>query len=373
MQAFRPGRATSELACRSLRGGVERVAEIAAAWRELGKGGAASAPFFQPEWIEAYLRAFEPGATLRIVVAEREGRLAGVLPLVEELRFVDGLPLRRLRGAAGVHSARFDLVAPGRPGAWDEEALFAIWSHLRGEGGWDVLEARDVPEGGAFERLQRFAEADGFYVGAWEAMRTPWFSLPRDGEALLGSLDSKFRANLRRRMRRLRERGEVRLRRWENADPEAIERFYRLEESGWKGARGSAIACSEETRAFYDAAARWAASRGIFVLYALELDGEPVAMHWGLQHGDTYYLPKPAFDERLSTCSPGQLLLWEVAEDLIARGVERFDFLGPWMDWKGEWTRKVQTHSFLYVYRPGLRGWLAHALKFRVRPLLGRR
>ena len=43
--------------------------------------------------------------------------------------------------------------------------------------------------------------------------------------------------------------GAVRLIRLERAEPEVLERFYRLEAAGWKAARGTAIACDARTRA----------------------------------------------------------------------------------------------------------------------------
>ncbi|AKU90660.1 GNAT family N-acetyltransferase [Vulgatibacter incomptus] len=362
-----PGRGTGSMPIvQSMVGGLELLERVEPEWRALCDEGPCAAPFFRPEWIAAYLRAFEPSATLRLVVATDAGRLRAVLPLVAERSRLRGFPVRKLRSAAGVHSCRFDLVhGAGDFRPWAD----AIWSHLCETGGWDVIELRDVPAGGAVERLLEAASTAGYPVGRWESMRTPYVELPGRGgsfEAVLGRTRSHFRANLRRRMKRLAEKGRVQLNRFEDADPRVLQRFYALEKIGWKGDRGTAIDCDGATRAFYDRAASWAASRGMLAIYELELDGAPVAMHFGLSDGRRYYLPKPAFDPAHEACSPGQLLMHEVLRDCTERGLEELDFLGPPMPWKADWTDSFRPHAWCYFFRRGPLGLALHAAKFRV-------
>jgi CelD/BcsL family acetyltransferase involved in cellulose biosynthesis len=57
-----------------------------------------------------------------------------------------------------------------------------------------------------------------------------------------------------------------------------------------------------------------------------------------------------------------------VLRDCIARGLAEFDFLGPAMTWKRDWTDRVRRHDWLYVFR-GARGRLLHSLKFRIGPM----
>ncbi len=351
----------------SVQGGVEILEALAPPWRALCDEGRCTDPFYRPEWIAAHLRAFEPGAKLRVVVVREDGRPRLILPLVEERATLRGFPIRRLRAAAGVHSCRFDLICgAGDPGPWVD----ALWSHLRQTGGWDVIELRDVPAGGAAERLLEAATASRHPTGTWESMRTPYVTLPagsdRTIEEVLRSRSAHFRANLRRRMRRLEERGSVRLRRIEHADRDALDRFYELEREGWKGARGTAIACDDRTLRFYDEVAAWAAQVGLLSLYSLEVGDRPIAMHYGLATGGRYLLPKPAFDPAWSACSPGQLILHEVLRDCLDRGFGELDFLGPWMEWKADWTDDVRPHAWCYVFRRGPLGAALHAAKFGI-------
>lgn len=355
----------------SIVGGPDAIIAVEAEWRRLLGAATRDEPFLHPAWIRIHLESFEPDAHVRLVCVRRAGRLVGILPLVEEEARWKGFPYRRLRSASGVHSCRFDLLAEEGE---EEAAAEAIFEHLRALPGWDVIEIHDVPAGGSAERLLSRADAAGFHVGTWESMRTPYVVLPASGgvEALHGRLSSKFRANLRRRRKRLAEGGAISFRRTERADPAWLERFYRLEASGWKGRRGTAIAADPRTRAFYDRIAAHAEAEGMLAFYSLERDGEPVAMHFGLVHGGRYFLPKPAYDEAFASCSPGQLLMEDVLTDCIDRGLEVFDFLGPCMDWKLDWTDRVLPHRWCFIHRPNARGRALYLARRRLGPWLAR-
>jgi CelD/BcsL family acetyltransferase involved in cellulose biosynthesis len=92
-------------------------------------------------------------------------------------------------------------------------------------------------------------------------------------------------------------------------------------------------------------------------------------MHFAFTYRGTYAIAKPAYDEALAPCSPGQLLLREVLSECEERGLRELDFLGPDMPWKRDWAPAHRPHDWLYVYRPGLIGTALHTLKHGLRPL----
>ncbi len=344
------------------REGRAAFAALRGEWNALLASGPADIPFARHEWIAAWLEAFAPCARLRIFVArDVRGRAAGMAPLVEERRF----GLRRLAAPGNDHSCRVEWVlGPDVPGA-----LEALWAHLRDRVPWDLILLRDLRRDGPTARLADLAAADGHPRGRWESMRSPYLTL--GSQPIASRLDAKFKANLRRRLRRLLDRGAVAVERVDGPEGAAgfLERFLVLESAGWKGRRGTAIAGDPRLVSFYTAIARSAADGGWLALRALEVGGRPAAMHFGLAYRGTYYLPKPAYDETLSPCSPGQLLFAEVAAECEARGLREVDFLGPDMDWKRDWAPRHRPHDWLYIYRPGLQGRMLWAARHRVRPL----
>lgn len=345
--------------------GPEALSRHAAEWDALVRASPLGAPFALSGWTRVWCEAFAPGHPLRILRASRGGRAVGFAPFIERRGRLARCPVRVWQSPSNEHSQRTDWALEAPPGA----AMDALWRALR-EQPWELLLLKDIVTGGAVDAcLGQAAERDGFLVARWPALESPWLPvLPT--EALERRLDAKFRANLRRRARQLAKQGEVRLERVEGGArlAEALEAGFRVEASGWKGARGTAMASQPETRQFYTALARLAADEGWLALYSLSVDGRPIAFHFGLQYGGTYFLLKPGYDESLSACSPGQLLVREVLGDLADRSAREFDFLGPRMDWKLDWTRQLRPHCWLFILRPSLKGRLLHAARFQYGP-----
>jgi len=322
--------------------------------------------FLRHAFLRIWLDNFAPRARLRVLLArDGGGTLQAALPLIEQRQRLCGVPVNALVSASNPHSCRFDLLA--RDGAAASSAFF---QHLAADDRWDVLRVGDIPEGGNGWRLLDCFRRDGWPTGTWESLRSPYVPLPSRWEELVSGLSSKLRQNLRRRRRKLEEKGKVTFERCSGGeDLEArLESGYALESSGWKGRRGTAIALSPATRGFYTELARWAARENVLALRFLCAGGRPVAFHYALAAGDRYFLLKPGYDESLGDCSPGQLLMEEALKDCVSAGLRELDFLGPDMVWKRDWTESVRPHAWLYAFRRSRLGRALCAAKFRWLP-----
>lgn len=314
---------------------------------------------------------FAPTGTLRVLTQRTpDGCLTAVLPLLLRHTRIYGIPVRELSAMANVHSGRFDLLAEN-PTLASREFLGLL---LR-LADWDVLRLIDVPQAGAAEALLEAATLTGLRIGRWSSMDSPYIPLPTSWREMEPALNRHFRANMRRRWRRLSEKGKVSTDLFDGGDDavmkERLEEGLQLEAKGWKGLGGTAICQASDTLGFYTALARHAAREGWLRLWCLRLDGRLIAFQYGLQDGSRYLLLKPAYDEELREIGPGHLLVEEVLKDCMARGLREFDFLGPDMPWKRDWTRKSRPHAWLYIFR-GPRGQLIYWLKFRMAPLVKR-
>jgi CelD/BcsL family acetyltransferase involved in cellulose biosynthesis len=343
--------------------GAGGFARLRGEWDSLLARGPRDEPYHRHAYLAAWLDAFALEAPLRVLVArDRLGEAVGMAPLLEERR----TGRVALVAPANDHSPRVEwILGEDAPGA-----VAALWSHLRDRLRWDVLVLRDVVRDGPTSTLlEEQARRDRHAVGRWHSLDMPY--LPLGPEPREAAVSTKFLANLRRRMRRLEEQGAVSYRRVEGGDEVEpfLEQFFALEAAGWKGRQGTAIASDERIAFYYRGVAAAAAREGWLALRALELDGRPVAMHFGLRYRGVYSLPKPAYDEALGACSPGQLLFREVIAESEAAGLREIDFLGPDMPWKRDWVPSFRPHDWLYVYRPGLTGAALHTVKHRLKPL----
>ena len=299
----------------------------------------ADEPFYRHEFLRIWKDDFAPEARSRVLTLRDDaGRLTAALPLMAERAPFYGVPARQLSATANAHSCRFDMLA-----RQPQEAAEAFLSHLRGDKSWDVLRLTDIPEGGAGWALYEAAKARGLPVGTWESLQSPYIPLSGTWEEFQAKLPSKFKANCRRRRRKLEEKGQVTFERVEGGLGPGRQARGRLplEASGWKGQRGTAMAQDKQHPWLLLGAGAHGGYSGRLALYFLRLDGRAVAFHFGLESAGRYFLLKPGYDESLKECSPGQLLMEDVLPIACMRGPTEFDFLGPDMGWKRDWTDRV--------------------------------
>jgi len=196
-------------------------------------------PFYRHEFLRIWMTHFNPGTRLEILTTrDRTGKLAAAFPLMRTRGFICGLPARLGTSTGNAHSCRFDMVA--------EDASAAgrtFFAHLAADKSWDVLRIADVPDGGNAWHLYRAAERAGFPVGTWESQNSPYLPLPSSYQELQAGLSTGFKANLRRRRRRLEAMGTVRVDHVTGGpDLQArLDEGFAIERSGWKGKQGTAI------------------------------------------------------------------------------------------------------------------------------------
>ncbi len=331
-------------------------------WRHLTESGTYGAPFFQPEWFNAFKTAFANRATPHLLTVWAGSTLKGIAPLQKTAHFFGRVPARTIRSFSGIHSCRYDLIHDGLD---EQHVVEALWDNLRENRWWDVIEAEDVPHGGAFHKLLECARRAGFLTGTWSTRKSPYLFLPSPHEDPFANCPRTFkslRGRLKSKLRKLAEQGEVSFGVGQGDPHELFARFLSLESSGWKGSQGSAIVSSADATRFYALVTEYLKDVRCLRYYVLSVSGKAIAMHMGAVMNGVYYSPKVAYDESYAAFSPGQLLNQFVIKDLVQNGVRTFDFLGARSLWKCVWAPQVQEHSNCYIFRPSLKGRFLHAL-----------
>jgi CelD/BcsL family acetyltransferase involved in cellulose biosynthesis len=349
------------------RGGVEVVERWADEWRNLCDEAVDDQPFYRPEWIAAHIRAFNPQAKIVLLTVSCDEKLLFVLPLLQEWSTFSGVLLRKLRGPVNSHSCRFDAVR--HSSSQGDAAVIAAWNHLQNLPGWDLLELHHVPEGGTISALVLAASNSGVHTAQVPMRRNPYVPIPADPTDLKKlPVNARLRGKLRHIRRELDSQGGLKFLRVDKADRSVLDRFYELESAGWKGTEGSAIACHPEIRQFYDEISQAAERFGYLCVYSLELNGELLASHFGLSLRGRYFSPKIAYNEKFPQYAPGHLIVSEILQDCASRGISEYDITGVDDEWKMKWASATRAKFMYFVFRHGLPGRLAHALRFRIRP-----
>ncbi|WP_041390543.1 GNAT family N-acetyltransferase [Sphingobium chlorophenolicum] len=280
-----------------------------ARWAALADQAAEANAFYTPEMLCAALDHLASGTTVRMLEAQRDGELIGLMPVVVAARH-GRLPLRCV--ANWMHDHCFFGAPLIRRG---EEV--AAWRSLLGQ-------LDEAPWAPGFLHL-RGLDAAGANAAALEALcveqRRGRQEVHRYDRAMLRSeLDAdayweshvraKKRKELRRLQKRLAELGRVESRLLADGADLALwcGEFLALEASGWKGGEGSALACKADDAAFFRAACTAAFESGRLHFLRMDLDGRAIAMLVNFRHGEGAFSFKIAFDEALGRFSPGVLI-----------------------------------------------------------------
>jgi CelD/BcsL family acetyltransferase involved in cellulose biosynthesis len=327
------------------------VGPLALEWDELADR-MCTPPFSRPGWIAAWVAAFG-GGQADVITARREGRLAGVFPVVRRAAGV--------RSAANAHTPSADLVAED-----DAVARALIGAAYAGHPRTVTVAYLD-PAGRLPSLARDAAAAVGYRVAKRVMLRAPYLDIEGDHEAYLRAR-RRFSADLRRRRRRLSEQGEVAF----DVEGATLGELLALEAAGWKAARGTAIAARPSTRRFYADVTAWAQARGSLRLFALRLDGRPLAALLGLEEAGVLHLLKGAFDPAHGSFSPGQLALGEAIASAFSARLRRVEFGGGAEPYKLAWTHTVHERVGVHAFAPGIRGRLGWTVEAHGRPFARR-
>lgn len=250
-----------------------------ARWARLATRAIEPNPFCESWYLLPSLRALDPGGAVQLLVIEQHGEWLGLMPVAASSRYY-GRPLPHL--STWLHANAFlglPLMARGRV----HDVWRAILTHTDANpGGGLFLHLAGLPlEGPAVLALRQVCAEQGRRAALVHREERALLASRLGPEAYLeAALSGKKRKELRRQFARLSEQGDVGVIRQRDNENIArwTEAFLALEQSGWKGQAGSALACTPQTRALFDQALSGAAALGRLERLTLTLDGQPIAM-----------------------------------------------------------------------------------------------
>jgi CelD/BcsL family acetyltransferase involved in cellulose biosynthesis len=357
-----------------LKGSGEVIEKIFDEWLELCEEDAGNEPFFRPEWFAAFVENFELEILLLTVRTSGTGKLRAVLPLMKARGNLHGIPVKSLQAVYNLNTQRFDLIHGGERER--EEIIKAVWTEIKKQPHWSVLEMRLVKKDSWLSDLLRLAESENYGTGIWEMDAAPFIELPpqaegEDKEKLIekyfkASSRKHLRQELNRRLRRLKELGEVEFVRTRGYSPELLETYFKLEAKGWKGRGGTAVTDDERVAKLHHDFARAVADKNALHIYELKLDGKTIAMNANIIYDRQAVHWKTSYDEEYSRYSPGNLLFREFLSDCIRHELSEIDFLSPATPNKKFWATGEREHGAFYIFQRGLRGSLLRNWKFAV-------
>jgi hypothetical protein len=344
-------------------------------WNVLLAMSPVNAPFLRHEWFRIWWKAFGRGKRLALLTVRSKGRLAAVVPFMEERGFRVGIPCRVWVSMSNDHSCRFDWIMEEGPDETRIRIVEAVVAYLaQRTPRVHLLELQDFPvDSPVLTLLLDAAPRSGQKVGLRPELETPFIPIKGTWDAYYESISGHLRRNLRRRRRQLEEQGKVEVICLTGGESptrlsEHLREGFRIEAMAWKESAGTAIRQNEGWADFYEAWARAAAERGWLRLYFLKLNDQPIAFYYTLVYERKLYYLKLGYDPAYARYSPGILLHQEILASAFDEKLIELDFLGPTMTWKEDWAKEVRPHLWVYLFQRGIIPQTIYLIKFKLFP-----
>jgi CelD/BcsL family acetyltransferase involved in cellulose biosynthesis len=331
-------------------------------WRMLASQRSVSGPFLDPSWTLSWTEAFAPSEPVLVCSWDRR-RLVGLAAIQRVIESWGGRHVAVLQSRTNAESFRFAFLSWKGRVEIQEQLWRALCDSRRG----DVIRIEHVPDGSTtLAAALTVARELGWRCLVRPTFLTPWCPLSRAMPWDHG-LTRRFKRNLRRREEQLAELGDVRL------DvvtagaglKQALNVFYRLEASGWKGRSGTAVAQRPQVKRFYDGLVDRAPAQVWIPI--LTVCGDPVAAYVLRVFGRNIFALKTGYDETYSKYAPGLVLTARVIRHALERGMKMLDFMANQVRWKGEWAGEVRPHYELLLFAPSPAGRYAYWARYGLR------
>lgn len=323
---------------------LSQLDSLRSSWDALAADGS-GCPTQQFAWARACAESF-PDQALRIVAVRRGEDAAAIAPL--SLREAS----KRLQ-LLGVS----DLYEPSDLLFRDHEALCQLAGSIAASG-FPLLFARIDARSPTIGTLRR-AFGRRAAVVTRPAGATPVIFLDESWREPEQNVNAGRRSDLRRARRRAEQLGAVT---FELVAPSPDElspllgEIFAVEEAGWKGRAGTALAHDRVRGEFYRRYAAAAAGTGSLRLAFLRIGGRAAAVQIAAESGGRFWLLKIGYDEQFARCSPGTLLMVETIRAAAASRLRAYEFLGNAEAWIRFWTSEERPCVSLRVYPLRSRG-----------------
>jgi CelD/BcsL family acetyltransferase involved in cellulose biosynthesis len=297
--------------------GLTPLAEIDSdAWRALAARVTEPNGYYLPDW-ELAVNASVAGRTgVSALAAWHDNMLFGLLPVVS-MRQAYKIPLPALVSAHPYGT----LCSPPLDHGMAIDAAATLMQAARQSGARALVLREIALDGAAMKAFNTVLRGEGLRRRVLQWHLRASLDATRDPDELLqDALGAKKLKELRRQRHRLSEHGAVHfdVARSPQEVATALETFLKLEASGWKGVRGTALAQVEGDAAFIRRATAALAATGNCEIVTLRAGETPVASGIVLRHQSRAFFFKLGVDERFAKYSPGVQLTLDLTRHLCA-------------------------------------------------------
>jgi len=303
-------------------------------------------PFTQFEWVENCAHHLNGPGDLSIIFSA-DGQT--LLPLILQKGFLSSAYL--------LGDAFFDYRDALLPqGGGDLTTLLdrqrsarIVFNRLREDSPlWDVLKDRVFLQ---YEKVVR------------PSVSAPFIGLSgKSWEQYQAQLRKKFRNDLSRQIRRLRDKGRLEFGFCKNKEQLKFyqgilyqQHILRRRQIG----QSRSVFLDEYNREYFNRLNESVLASGSLRLFYLNLEGVPLALSLCYEYEHRLYYYTPTFDTQFTPFSPGRVLFYHILEYAFQNGIVEIDLMGGGEDYKYDWLAEDRATFDVSLFRKTLGGGAA--------------
>lgn len=328
-------------------------------WHRLVERSSDCSIFQTFAWQATWWRFFGRDQPLRLILAEHEGELVGILPLYIEHR-TDLLPavgLRRLRLIGYGGDTTPDDLGLILADDHAEPALDALMEALHTiQKDWDIALFEDLDPNSPL--IRRIQAQMGDKIDLDEGVNISYAELPDSWDGFLATCSQRRRWKLRRGRSKLAEHSPYRfvLVKTEDELETYFPELVRLHRDRWQG---SADQGGFSTQAYVDFHSEVTSAMlrqdGLRLMFLVNEDGTTIAANYCYHWRGAFYGFQMGFAMDHKHLRVGEVLMGHAIEQAIDEGMHIFDMLRGDHDYKQWLTNKSRQRLHLMVHQPTMR------------------
>jgi CelD/BcsL family acetyltransferase involved in cellulose biosynthesis len=316
------------------------------------------------DWLVSWLDTAASGWQLQVLfVRDASGELVAILPLARARRRAEFMPfaatLTTFCGSLDTHPDHLDVIcAADADGQHILARCFDFLARERLLG--SVLYFPYLAEGGELTRFLASPAGARLHAQRVVSIISPFVDLAAGYEAYLAAMSKKKRYNLTRERKILCEDKGAKVTRVSTPEAlgPAIDELFRLHHQRAQDLGRESHFGGETTVGFHRELAGRLLANDQVRLYQLELEGKAIATVYGFIQGGEFSFFQAGFDPEWKKLSPGKVLIGRVMEELAARQVVLFDFLGGGDEYKQFWATGNRSMESVLAFNDTMAGWV---------------
>jgi CelD/BcsL family acetyltransferase involved in cellulose biosynthesis/predicted ATP-grasp superfamily ATP-dependent carboligase len=323
---------------------LEEVGLDESAWNALVATSETNSVFQTHQWTRSWWSAFGERYAPLFITASRDNRVMGVAALVVEHRRRGGRVVKFL----GHERADYcDIIA----GADKADVVTAVLHAVFREARWDIIELSRIPGASStVELVRRVCEPAGYRCMVDDEFTCPTL-LIEGHEAEARQIFNN--PGLRRRVNYFERQGHLLIRDLKAAsDVEPyLDAFFRQHITRWQSSGSPSLFLAPDVARFYRLLATNLADAGWLLFSVVELDGHPLAFHYGFDYNGSLMWYKPSFNIDFAKHSPGLVMLRHLIGYALERKRQELDFTLGDEPFKRRFTNYARKTTRVRIFR----------------------